>query len=46
MEHPRIPFISYCYEWSFEMLRAAAMLHIDLMRECLKYGYILKDATP
>lgn len=46
VEHPPIPFISYCYEWSFEMLRAAALLHLDLLRESLEYGYILKDATP
>jgi SAM-dependent methyltransferase len=46
VEHPKIPFISYCYEWSFEMMRAAALLHLELVRECLEYGYILKDATP
>jgi len=46
VEHPPIPFLSYCYEWSFEMLRSAALLHLELLRESLKQGYILKDATP
>ena len=46
VEHPPVPFLSYCYEWSFEMLRGCALLHLELLRECLEYGYILKDATP
>src|SRR5690606_27370533 len=29
MEHPRIPFISYPYEWSFALHRAAALHHLD-----------------
>ena len=32
VEHPRVPFISYCYEWSFEMLKSAALLQLDLLR--------------
>lgn len=46
VEHPTVPFLSYCYEWSFEMLRECALLHLDLLRECLEHDYILKDATP
>ena len=30
VEHPRIPFISYPYEWSFGALKAAALHHLDL----------------
>lgn len=46
VEHPRIPFISYACEWSFEMLKAAALSHLDSMSEGLRRGFMLKDATP
>jgi len=46
VEHPRLPFISYCYEWPFEMLKAAALLHLEVLATALERGYILKDATP
>ncbi len=46
VEHPRIPFLSYAYEWSFEMLRSAGLLQLDLMLEGLEKNFILKDATP
>ena len=41
-----IPFISYPYEWSFDMLKDAALLTLNLLKESLQYGLILKDATP
>ena len=31
LRHERIPFVSYPYEWSFAMLRDAALLHLDLL---------------
>jgi len=46
VEHERIPFVSYPYEWSVEMLKDAARLHLDLLERCLPHGFILKDATP
>lgn len=46
VEHPRIPFLSYAYEWPFEMLRAAALRHLELLEQGLGKGYLLKDATP
>jgi hypothetical protein len=46
LEHARVPFVSYPYEWTFGMLRDAALLHLALMREALAEGMILKDATP
>jgi precorrin-6B methylase 2 len=46
VEHERVPFISYPYEWTFGMLREAALLHLDLTREAIEEGLILKDATP
>jgi len=42
----RIEFISYPYEWSFDMLKEAALLTLQLIKEGLQYGMILKDATP
>jgi hypothetical protein len=46
LEHDRIPFISYPYEWSFAMLREAALLHLRLLAESIRVGLILKDASP
>ena len=45
LEHPRLPFISYPYEWSFSQLRAAALLHLDLHLAALEGGFTLSDAT-
>jgi hypothetical protein len=41
----KIPFISYAYEWSFDMLKDAALLTLQLAKEGLSYGVLLKDAT-
>lgn len=46
LEHERIPFVSYPYEWCFGMLKDAALLHLGLMRGALSAGMILKDSTP
>ena len=46
LEHRRLPFISYPYEWTFGMLKDAALLHLQLLSEALDEGFILKDATP
>jgi hypothetical protein len=46
LQHERIPFISYPYEWSFGMLRAAALLHLQILSASLPDGVILKDASP
>lgn len=45
LEHPRLPFISYPYEWSFSALKAAALLHLDIQIEALRVGVALSDAT-
>jgi hypothetical protein len=44
--HRRVPFVSYPYEWSFGMLRAAALLQLELLEAALGEGFVLKDATP
>lgn len=46
IEHDKINFISYCYEWSRGMLFDTALLVLDLQTKLLDYGYTLKDATP
>jgi hypothetical protein len=45
LEHERLPFVSYPYEWSFEMLRDAALLQLDLVLAGLDEGIGLKDAS-
>ena len=45
LEHPRIPFISYPYEWSASLLRKAALHHLDTQLEALQRGFTLSDAT-
>lgn len=45
VEHPRLPFISYPYEWSFPALKAAALLHLDVHMAALDAGVTLSDAT-
>lgn len=44
--HERVPVITYPYEWSFSMLRDAALLQLELMQEALAADAIFKDATP
>lgn len=45
VEHPRIPFISYPYEWPFRSLQLAALLHLDIHLAALDAGLNLSDAT-
>ena len=44
--HPRLDLITYPYEWTFTMLRDAALLQLDLLEEALSAGLTIKDATP
>jgi SAM-dependent methyltransferase len=46
LRHERIPFVSYPYEWTFGMLKDAALLHLDLMLAALEEDFILKDSSP
>lgn len=45
LQHPRLPFISYPYEWSFSEMKAAALLHLDVHLEALARGLTLSDAS-
>ena len=40
-----IPYISYPYEWSFGMLKDAALLTLKIHRRAMKHNLILKDAS-
>ncbi|MEM9733941.1 MAG: class I SAM-dependent methyltransferase [Pseudomonadota bacterium] len=43
--HPRVPFLSYPYEWVFSQLKDAALAHLDLQIAALDKGFVLSDAT-
>lgn len=45
LESPRLPFISYPYEWCFGQLKDAALHTLDVLDEALAHGLILRDAT-
>ena len=45
LEHPRLPFVSYPYEWSFPLLKRAALLQLDLHLDGLEHGVSLSDAS-
>ena len=40
-----VPFISYPYEWSFSMLKDAALATLEIQKIALKHGMTLKDAS-
>ncbi|MGB2570018.1 methyltransferase [Micromonospora citrea] len=45
LRHERIPFVSHPYEWSFGMLRDAALLHLEILRRALPAGFTTKDGS-
>jgi SAM-dependent methyltransferase len=46
LRHERVPFVSYPYEWTFSMLKDAALLQLDLLLAALERDLVLKDSTP
>lgn len=46
IEPERINLISYSCEWSFDMLKDAALLTLKIATIALDYSMVLKDATP
>lgn len=44
LEHEMVPHVSYPYEWSSEMMRAAALHTLALLEALAKHGLTLKDA--
>jgi ribosomal protein L11 methylase PrmA len=45
LQHPRLPFISYPYEWPFSLLKKAALFQLDILLTALDRGLTLSDAT-
>ena len=45
LRHERLRVLTYPYEWTFSMLRDAALLQLDLSRAALAEGVLTKDAT-
>lgn len=46
LRHPRLPLITYPFEWTFSMLKDAALLQLDLLAGALASDLTIKDATP
>jgi hypothetical protein len=46
LRHEVVPFVSYPYEWTFSMLKDAALLQLELLRGALDENLILKDSSP
>lgn len=45
LRHPRIPMISYPWEWPFSLLKDAAFLHLEIMERIVPEGFWLRDAS-
>ena len=45
IKQEKIHFISYPYEWSFDMLKDAALTVLLIQKICLEFGMSLKDAS-
>ncbi len=45
LEIERLPWIAYPYEWPFQLLKIAALFHLDLHLSLLDRGFTLSDAT-
>lgn len=45
VEHERLSFVSYPYEWTFSQLKAAAVHQLDVHLEALNHGLTLSDAS-
>ncbi|MCZ6773662.1 MAG: class I SAM-dependent methyltransferase [Proteobacteria bacterium] len=45
LEHERLAFVSYPYEWSFGALKAAALTHLDIQIRALEKDVGLVDAS-
>jgi hypothetical protein len=45
LRHEAIAFANYPYEWTFDMLRDAALVQLEILERCLERNWILKDAS-
>lgn len=46
LQHERVPDLTWPWEWSFSMLRDAALLQLSLLQRALLAGFDMADATP
>ena len=46
LRHRRVPVVSYCYEWAPPMLKAAALVTLDLCIRLTDKGLTLQDGHP
>jgi hypothetical protein len=45
LKQPTVQLVSYSYEWSFEMLRDAALVTLRVLAQALTRGFTLKDGN-
>lgn len=45
LQHPRLEVISHPYEWSFSLLKDAAIFQLELLIRLLDQGFTLSDAS-
>ena len=46
LRHRRVPVVSYCYEWVAPMLKAAALVTVELCIRLAEKGLTLQDGHP
>ena len=45
LAHETVPIVNYPYEWSFSMLKDAALLHLEILEKAIPAGWTLKDSS-
>ena len=45
LQHERVRFISYPYEWPFSLLKTAALFHLELNLDAIRHGLKMVDAS-
>lgn len=45
LKHPKIPMVSYPWEWPFSLLKDAALIHLNIMEIIIPLGFWLRDAN-
>ena len=45
LKHPRLPVVSYPWEWPFSFLKDAALIHLEAMKMLVPLGFWLRDAS-
>ena len=46
LQHEKVELVTYPYEWGFEALKKVALFHLQLQKDALIAGYMIKDASP